>query len=423
MGDEAGPERPGGLVQRAKATAKQAKASAVQAKANIKADIKAGAGVVRESLSEQPRYGLPMLLSVCVCVCVCWPAANQQLLPFCRRRSVAAAIGAVESKVVALKTQAVDTAVAWSERKVIAAVGMAVDKCGARVQQGVKQDPTLPKFVAQLVCDIVAGLLPDIKEEAVYALVGAVYNPAESALEVEARQPRGVCGRLCGCVRGLVLYHWLPFDRGGWRKLADPLWWLLLLFALCPVLGIQQMFHVRRAPLIHIVVVDVAVCCGEACTPGYHSRLWAARWALLPAAGADLPADRQARRVPAVPVHPGLQGPTSLHHWLCRLHRRRRSLCVGLLTCLCLPGGPPACLLAPAVVGRVVDALWAARCRVSGGSDPPRGSAPTTRHCRCLLRQPDACLQLPRGVRRPLCPVWRPFRLRFTYVASVLVKK
>ena len=75
MGDEAGPERPGGLVQRAKATAKQAKASAVQAKANIKADIKAGAGVVRESLSEQPRYGLPMLLSVCVCVC--WPAANQ----------------------------------------------------------------------------------------------------------------------------------------------------------------------------------------------------------------------------------------------------------------------------------------------------------------------------------------------------------
>ena len=67
----------------------------------------------------------------------------------------------------ALKTQAVDTAVAWSERKVIGAVGMAVDKCGARVQQGVKQDPALPKFVAQLVCDIVAGLLPDIKEEAI----------------------------------------------------------------------------------------------------------------------------------------------------------------------------------------------------------------------------------------------------------------
>ena len=173
---------------------------------------------------------------------------------------------------VALKTQAVDTAVAWSERKVIGAVGMAVDKCGARVQQGVKQDPALPKFVAQLVCDIVAGLLPDIKEEAVYALVGAVYNPAESALEVEARQPRGACGRLCGCVRGLVLYHWLPFDRGGWRKLADPLWWLLLLFALCPVLGIQQMFHVRPH-LSHTLSLMLLLLLLLACTPGYHSRL------------------------------------------------------------------------------------------------------------------------------------------------------
>jgi hypothetical protein len=27
------------------------------------------------------------------------------------------------------------------------------------------------------------------------------------------------------------------------------------------------------------------------------------------------------------------------------------------------------------------------------------------------------------AVRRPLRPLWRPFRLRFTYVTSVLVKK
>jgi hypothetical protein len=29
----------------------------------------------------------------------------------------------------------------------------------------------------------------------------------------------------------------------------------------------------------------------------------------------------------------------------------------------------------------------------------------------------------PSTVRRPLCPLWRPFWLRFTYVTSVLVKK
>jgi hypothetical protein len=54
---------------------------------------------------------------------------------------------------------------------------------------------------------------------------------------------------------------------------------------------------------------------------------------------------------------------------------------------------------------------------------PPRGAVSLGRVVLLERRDMLALIEARQAVRRPLRPFWRPFWLRFTYVASVPVKK
>jgi hypothetical protein len=118
----------------------------------------------------------------------------------------------------------------------------------------VRNDPGMPNFIARFVCGIIEDIVPDIKEEVVYSVVGKVHGGLtgndRGAVPVESLASRSCGARFCGCLRGLLLYHWQPYDQQSCSKCADVWYWVLLLIAICPFYGAQQIFHLLLFLLI-----------------------------------------------------------------------------------------------------------------------------------------------------------------------------
>ncbi len=149
---------------------------------------------------------------------------------------------AAKAVVDRVEDRIVDRAISWTEEKVTAATGSAVEKAGVRIKEGMRSDHQIPHFIANVFCDLVDSLLPDVREEIVYTVMGQVYARQSSSEEVEVVESRGGFRRAVGCLRGAVLYHLQPFDNGGGGRLTDVWWWIFTLPAICPVLGVQQMW-------------------------------------------------------------------------------------------------------------------------------------------------------------------------------------
>lgn len=138
------------------------------------------------------------------------------------------------------KDKVVDKAIGWTEDKVTEHAGKAVEKCGEKIKEGMRGDHQIPHFVATMLCDLVDDLLPDVREEVVYTIMGQVY--ARRPLPQIVHESRGCVSRLLGCFRGAILFHLMPYDNGGGGRITDVWWWLLMLPMVCPVLGIQQLW-------------------------------------------------------------------------------------------------------------------------------------------------------------------------------------
>ena len=153
-----------------------------------------------------------------------------------------AAVERAEDKIV-------DKAIGWTEDKVTEHAGRAVEKAGARIKEGVCSDHQIPHFVATMLCGMIDSVLPDVREEVVYAVMGQVYSrrPAQDELVLASR---GGLGRAVGCLRGAVLYHLQPYDNGGGGRITDIWWWVLTLPAVCPLFGVQQVWFLLLFLLI-----------------------------------------------------------------------------------------------------------------------------------------------------------------------------
>eukprot|EP01044_Picomonas_judraskeda_P008026 COSAG03_NODE_893_length_5468_cov_3.850251_6_plen_222_part_00 len=147
------------------------------------------------------------------------------------------------------KAAVVDRAMSWTEEKVTAASSSAVEKAGTRIKEGMRSDHQIPHFIATVLCDLVDSLLPDVREEVVYTVMGKVYARRAPQDEV-VLDSRGGFRRAVGCLRGAVLYHLQPYDNGGGGRLTDVWWWIFTLPAVCPVLGVQQMWFLLLFLLI-----------------------------------------------------------------------------------------------------------------------------------------------------------------------------
>lgn len=159
------------------------------------------------------------------------------------KEAAKAAVDRVEERIV-------DRAISWTEEKVTAATGSAVEKAGARIKEGICSDHQIPHFIATSLCDMVDSLLPDVREEVVYTVMGKVYARRSSPEQVEVAESRGGFRRTVGCLRGAILYHLQPYDNGGGGRLTDIWWWIFTLPALCPILGVQQIWFLLLFLLI-----------------------------------------------------------------------------------------------------------------------------------------------------------------------------
>ena len=149
--------------------------------------------------------------------------------------------GAGKAAVERVEDRIVERAMSWTEEKVTAASSSAVEKAGTRIKEGMRSDHQIPHFIATVLCDLVDSLLPDVREEVVYTVMGKVYARRAPQDEV-VLDSRGGFRRAVGCLRGAVLYHLQPYDNGGGGRLTDVWWWIFTLPAVCPVLGVQQMW-------------------------------------------------------------------------------------------------------------------------------------------------------------------------------------
>jgi hypothetical protein len=157
--------------------------------------------------------------------------------------------GAGKAAVERVEDRIVDRAMSWTEEKVTAASSSAVEKAGTRIKEGMRSDHQIPHFIATVLCDLVDSLLPDVREEVVYTVMGKVYARRAPQDEV-VLDSRGGFRRAVGCLRGAVLYHLQPYDNGGGGRLTDVWWWIFTLPAVCPVLGVQQMWFLLLFLLI-----------------------------------------------------------------------------------------------------------------------------------------------------------------------------
>jgi hypothetical protein len=113
---------------------------------------------------------------------------------------------------------------------------------GMNIANGVAKeklkDPYMPQFVKNMCDDMVDGVWPDVKMEL-----------KDEILKGFAREPPIAHGEkpgCCGAVLAFLRYNLLPYDRGVWRQLRNPLWWLFTLGACVPVYNVMIIMYVLQ---------------------------------------------------------------------------------------------------------------------------------------------------------------------------------
>lgn len=101
------------------------------------------------------------------------------------------------------------------------------------------KDPFMPNFVQGWVDDAVDAIWPDIKMELKdevlkgFSKQNVIHHGEEACC--------GSCGPLA-----FFRYSLLPYDRGFWRQLRNPMWWLFTLASMVPKWGVMQIAYILQ---------------------------------------------------------------------------------------------------------------------------------------------------------------------------------
>lgn len=94
-------------------------------------------------------------------------------------------------------------------------------------------DPYMPRFVKGWVDAIIDSVWPDVKCEVRDAVITGIRT------DVTIFHGEPTC---CGNPIAFVRYTLYPYDRNIWRKIRDPVWWLLMLLYCFPRYAVSQFF-------------------------------------------------------------------------------------------------------------------------------------------------------------------------------------
>jgi len=105
------------------------------------------------------------------------------------------------------------------------------------------KDPYMPQFVKDFCDDAVDAIWPDVKME----LKDEILKGFSKEQVIHHGEPAccGSCGPLA-----FWRYSLLPYDRGFWRQLRNPIWWLFTLASCIPKWGVMQIVYILQFIMI-----------------------------------------------------------------------------------------------------------------------------------------------------------------------------
>lgn len=121
----------------------------------------------------------------------------------------------------------------WVKRKVQYIAERAIDKVPPVVKYSLEDDD-MPRCVSRGKDRFVDAMWPHIREEVLWEL--AVYLDGVADTQAQEEETRGV-----DCFRAFFRYHVYPFDKGIWRVLRDPVWWIFTLLSIVPLHSISPL--------------------------------------------------------------------------------------------------------------------------------------------------------------------------------------
>lgn len=97
-------------------------------------------------------------------------------------------------------------------------------------------DEYMPGFVIAIIDTILDALWPEVKDE----VKKSITTELSGEDPIDHGEPP-----LCGCCGPLALPRYIlyPYDRNFWRRIRNPLWWLLCLISVFPLYGVSQIFY------------------------------------------------------------------------------------------------------------------------------------------------------------------------------------
>lgn len=123
------------------------------------------------------------------------------------------------------------------------AFAYSMDTVCVHVKEKATDDPYMPGFAQSTIHILIDAVWPDVKSEVKEAVFSIVSDPPPID-----HGPEPCCRWWPWTV---IRYCLFPYDRNIWRKIRDPLWWLLLVISLIPWMGITQIYH-----LLLFLVID-----------------------------------------------------------------------------------------------------------------------------------------------------------------------
>jgi len=108
-----------------------------------------------------------------------------------------------------------------------------------KLKESIK-DPYMPGFVQNWCDDLVDGIWPDVKME----LKDEILKGFGSKVPIHHNVDPSCC------LLAFFRYQLLPYDRGFWRQLRNPWWWLFTLLSLVPKYGVVQIVYALQFIMI-----------------------------------------------------------------------------------------------------------------------------------------------------------------------------
>jgi len=122
----------------------------------------------------------------------------------------------------------------WIQDKIEGVFDHGMNVCAEKLKDKIK-DPYMPDFVKDLCDEMVDSVWPDVKTE--------VKDAVLSGLSAPPPIPHGEDGSCCFWPIAWLRYSLDPYDRGFWRRIRHPLYWLFSIARSFPRYGVVQITY------------------------------------------------------------------------------------------------------------------------------------------------------------------------------------